>query len=175
MTRYRFLLWLFLVAYLTGCGENESIRTETVPKPTAEAFDPKVRLLAAILEQNGDQWFFKLVGPTAEVSKFTEAFATFVQSVRFTGKADEPIQWTVPPGWETGPKKELRYATFFLAGKDKLPELSVFKFDRISPLLDNVNRWCRVDLGRTALRERDLKKVTQSRASGRPRGHPVST
>ncbi|MGL4554447.1 MAG: hypothetical protein ACRC33_25065 [Gemmataceae bacterium] len=165
MIRHTLPLCLLFAASLPGCGDYEPIRTETVPKPAAEPFEPKVRLLAAVFEHAGDQWFFKLVGPTADVSAHTEPFAKFVQSVRFTGKADDPVKWDVPAGWEAGPKKDIRFATFFL-GKDKVPELTVFKFDRVSPLLDNVTRWCKLDLGRPPLRERELKKVTQAVKAG---------
>jgi hypothetical protein len=157
---------LALVLFLAAGCEREGIRTYTVPKPPPEVFEPKVRLLAAVLENGEQQWFFKLVGPTEAVGKHSEAFKKFVSSVRFTGKAEPPVEWTVPAGWEKGPAKELRYATFYPAGKDRSLELTVFKFDQVSPLLANVQRWCDRDLGRRHPRESELGQYTRTFRAG---------
>jgi hypothetical protein len=151
--------------WLTGCNDQEPIRTETLPKPPEDMREPKVRLLASILENGEEQWFFKLVGPIKDVSDLTVPYTQFVQSVRLTGNKDNPINWTVPKGWETGPKKELRFATFLPADKPGV-EITVSKFDRISGLLENVNRWNRLDLGRAEIRPRDLEKYTQKVKAG---------
>jgi hypothetical protein len=139
---------------LAGC-ETDEIRTYTVPKP------PKVRLLAAIVENSPDQWFFKLVGPSDTVDQHSKAFLEFIESVRFPNKPEHPIEWKVPPGWENEPGKDLRYATLFPVGKGKLPEVSIFKFKPISPLLENVNRWRRNDLGLPPLAEEELPPITK--------------
>jgi hypothetical protein len=166
MNRIVYSLACLLAVSLAGCGETEEIRTETVPKPPADSREPKVRLLASILENNGEQWFFKLVGPIQTISKHAEAYAAFIQSIRLTQDKDKPIEWQVPEGWESGPKKELRYATFYPGGKESGLELTVSRFDRISGVLENVNRWCRMDLGRADLRERDLGQYTQKVKAG---------
>ncbi len=155
-----------LVLFLAAGCEREGIRTYTVPKPPPDTAEPKVRLLAAVLENGQQQWFFKLVGPIEAVDRHGEAFKKFVSSVRFTGKADVPVEWTVPAGWEKGPPKELRYATFYPAGKDRALELTVFKFDQVSPLLANVQRWCDRDLGRRPPREAELGEYTRKFRAG---------
>jgi hypothetical protein len=158
----RWLLPLAAGLLLLGGCEKDEIRSYTVPKPTPESFESKVRLLAAVFESGKDQWFFKLVGPVEEVDKREEAFLAFVNSVHFTGKVDALVEWKVPASWEKGPPSELRYATFFTGKKGKAPEVSVFKFDRQSSLLDNVNRWCRLDLGRRPMREAELDEVKKT-------------
>ena len=40
-----------------------------------------------------------------------------------------------------------RYAAFLIDPKNSTMELTVFKFGTQSSLVDNVNRWCEVDLG----------------------------
>ncbi len=167
-SRWAVLLAVGLVA-VAGCDSDE-IRSYTVPKPPPDVVEAKVRLLAAIFDEGDQQWFFKMVGPTETVTEHARAFERFVESVRFTGKADRPIDWTVPPGWMKGPAAgQMRYATFYPAGKGQEPEVTVFKFDRVSPLEDNVERWCLLDLGRRAPRPDELEKFTKKIQAGK---HP---
>jgi hypothetical protein len=159
--------WLAVgLLVLTGCGESPEIRTYTVPKPAEDTSTPRVRLLAAILENKAEQWYFKLVGPITDVDRHGKTFGQFIESIRFTGKDDNPIEWKVPSGWEPGPKTQTRYATFFLGGKDKLPELTIFKFDIVSSTLDNINRWCELDLGRRPIRAFEVEKYARDVAAG---------
>jgi hypothetical protein len=147
---------LFLAALAAGC-EGDAIRTYRVPRP-----EP-VRLLAAIVPQGKDMWFFKLVGPASAVGQENEAFTQFVRSLRFTGEKDEPVRWTVPEGWQKQPVSGMRYAAFRLGPNGALPELTVFRLGK-SPLLDNVNRWRQRDLGLKPIKEDELGKVTEKLA-----------
>jgi hypothetical protein len=162
------LPWLPLVAVallaLAGC-DREEIQTYEVPKPTRPT-DEKVRLLAAVFDVGVDQWYFKLVGPTQEVDKHAEAFAKFVTSTRFTKKGDNPVEWTVPKDWEKGEARKPRFAAFFPDPKDHNVELTVFQFDRVSPLVDNVNRWCDVDLGLPHFRKADVDRLVKPIKAG---------
>src|SRR5262249_16665214 len=105
--------WLWLLAggllALAGCGETQGVPPSPAPRPPAE---PKVRLLAAIFENGKEQWFFKLLGARADVDRHADEFRRFVETVRFTGKAEPPVEWQAPPSWdkEVTPGKELRYA-----------------------------------------------------------------
>ncbi|MFQ3650210.1 MAG: hypothetical protein SNJ75_07750 [Gemmataceae bacterium] len=166
MKRIVLITFAYVVASgLVGCNDLEPIRTEVVPKPPTDMREPKVRLLAAILEHRGEQWFFKLVGPIKDVEDLATPYTKFIESVRLTGDKDNPITWTVPAGWQPGPKKELRFATFLPENKPGV-EITVYKFDRTSGLLENINRWNRLDLGRAEIRSRDLEKVTQKVRAG---------
>jgi hypothetical protein len=163
------LRWLPPVAavalvVLAGC-DREEIRTYDVPKPTPPA-EANVRLLAAVFDVGDDQWYFKLLGPVAAVDKHAEAFAKFVSSARFTGKADKPVEWDVPATWEKGEARKPRYAAFFPDPKDHSAELTVFQFDKVSPLVDNVNRWCDNDLGLPHFRKADVDRITKPVKAG---------
>lgn len=150
---FRWIAALAPLLLLTGCGELDGVRTDDLPKsPPPDRVEEKVRLLAAIIDRPGakedEQWFFKLSAPVKDVAPHDKAFVAFLQSLKFTGKDDAPIDWTKPDGWEHEAGKGLRFATFHLGPKDKSPVVTVSKFDRISSVTENVKRWCRTDLGR---------------------------
>lgn len=169
------LLAVALLA-LAGC-ERDEIRTYTVPKPPpAPVVTPKVRLLGGIFARGQEQWFFKLAGPVEEVGKLAGDFEKFLGSVRFSDKADAPIEWKLPPGWEweKAAAGSLRYATIFPSGKGKKPELTVSRFDRVSSVIDNVNRWARQDLGRPPLDDDDLAEVVKTVEAGPVKGTMVN-
>jgi hypothetical protein len=159
MPRSTTLLWFPLVAVLvlvtTGC-DKEEINSYDVPKPAVVVSDAKVKLLAAIFDVKKDQWYFKLVGPKDDVAKHVAAFDKFIASVRFPEKGDRPVEWVVPEGWERGAASELRFATLYPDPKDRSLALTVFKFEKQSALLDNVNRWCERDVGRPHFRKGEL-------------------
>jgi hypothetical protein len=137
-----------------------------VPKETQAEETPgipgRVRLLAAILPHDADTWFFKLVGPTSEVTDHEATFHRFLQSIRFPEQGKEPITWTVPEGWQYEGPKEFRYCTFRFGAKDKPLELTVFKFGgQAGSTLDNVNRWRGRDLGLEAIGPVQLSRYTK--------------
>ena len=152
---------------LAGCQRDE-IQTYTVPKPPAPS---EVRLLAAVLDHGEDQWYIKLVGEADAVTAQGTAFDAFVKSIRFTLKGARPATWTVPEGWQEVPaagKKGIRpLATFRTSEALRAPLATVFRFGQKSPLLDNVNRWRRIDLGLAPLRDEDeLKGIVERARAG---------
>jgi hypothetical protein len=149
---------------LTGCREEEGITHYKVPplaQPRDEVPEPdaKVRLLAAIIPQGEQAWFFKLVGPVAAVGEQEQAFDAFIRSVRFTGDAKKPVAWQVPAGWREEPGKMMRYATFRMGPAETPLELSVLVAS--GSLIDNVNRWRKLDLGLADLPRGQLGKVVR--------------
>jgi hypothetical protein len=151
---------------LPGCQQQDDIRAYKVPKDTqAEkppAVEGKVRLLAAILPHGGDTWFFKFVGPSAEVTANEATFDRFIQSVRFPEQGTEPISWAVPEGWQYEGPKQIRYATFRFGTKDNPLEVTVFKFGgQAGSTLENVNRWRRLDLGLEEIGPIQLSRYTK--------------
>jgi hypothetical protein len=165
-TKRHSLLFLcsFAAVFLIGCQEDE-IRHYQVPKPETPtpADQAKVRLLAAIIPQGDNTWFFKLAGPAQQVEEHADAFQRFVQSVRFRNESRNPIDWKVPEGWRVQGGSGLgRYATFRLGPKDRPLELRVNRFGReAGTLLDNVNRWRHLDLGLPKITEQELGAVTR--------------
>jgi hypothetical protein len=167
----RFLCLLAVgLLVVSGC-EKDEIRSYTVPRPAPQTLAANVRLLVAIFDHGKDKWFFKLVGPIDEVNQYADRFQTFAESVRFTDKVDDPVEWKTPAGWNWKKGKEgLRYGELSMGEEGKAPLVTVFRFDQTSSLLDNVNRWCRLDLGRPHLREDQLTQYTKTIHSGDTRG-----
>jgi hypothetical protein len=150
---------------LAGC-QDAKITHSIVPR-ASEA--EKTRLLGVIYPRGDQTWFFKLTGPESAVNDVTETFNIFMNSVRFTDKADAPVIWTLPEGWkeEKGPKP--RYATFHLGPKEKPIELSVSMLGKeAAAVLPNVNRW-RGQLGLPPVDEAGLAALTKEiKINGEP-------
>lgn len=144
MTRWSLLL---LIVLASGC-EQDQIRTYVAEKdaPLEElALEPQApavptRMLAAIVPQDDNLWFFKVTGPPEELAKLTEQFGTFVASTRFENGVPT---WQAPDDWIEGPQKPLRIATYYIgAGKDELSISVLGQGDDLNEsLLANVNRW----------------------------------
>jgi hypothetical protein len=138
------VLALGLAALTLGCQHDE-ITEYQVAKP-----EPTVRLLGAILQHEPDVWYFKLTGPIAAVAEQKDAFDKFLHSVSFPGDGGKPVKWTVPEGWKEQSGPEPRYATIKIEGKDGPLELTVTRFPnqgKAADVLENVNRWRKLDLG----------------------------
>jgi hypothetical protein len=162
------LIFFYLAAPVTlGCHKLEEIRRYQVPKETHAEETPgvpgRVRLLAAMLPHEADTWFFKLVGPTPEVTEHEATFHQFLESIRFPRQGTEAITWTVPEGWQYEGPKEFRYCTFRFGAKDKPLELTVFKFGgQAGSALANVNRWRGRDLGLGEIGPSALSRYTKA-------------
>src|SRR5262249_10175170 len=61
----------------------------------------------------------------------------------------------------------------FAVGADRKAELTVFRFSSQSPLKDNVDRWCRNDLGRQAPSEAELEQATTKFRAGGHEGYRI--
>jgi hypothetical protein len=164
-----------------GCGRDEEITRTTEPRvdyaknEQSKSEKKPTRILGGIAPRADEgSWFFKLMGPTEEVSKQETAFDAFLASIQFVDGGDKPVTWTLPEGWRNGPPRG-RYATILMGPADDPLELTVMSAG--GSLLENVNRWRdqvslpRVkseDLG-TASREittKQGKKLTRVDASG---------
>jgi hypothetical protein len=157
---------------LAGC-QQDPIASYRVPKeqPPSASSDSQVRLLAAIFPRPDETWFFKLSGPVKAVDDQEKTFGSFIRSVRFSGGAEKPVTWEVPPGWRqepAGPRngEQLRYATFRLGpagprnGEQPL-ELTVVKLGGVAgSVLANVNRW-RGQIGLSDITEDKLPTVSR--------------
>jgi hypothetical protein len=158
LTRIWLLLSALAAVVLSGCDDD---KIATYPAPRSEP-PPSVRLLAAIIPDKTRTWFFKLSGPRDQVGQQQEAFEKFVRSVRFTGKADPPLTWSEPDGWQKkAGKTEDRFATFQLGDKDHPLEVTVVSLEgEGGTLLGNVNRW-REQIGLRAIQGADLDMFTR--------------
>ncbi len=167
---------LFLVAGLIGCADPDPIRQYTVAKPAPDDVStPRPASAAEPQQQRRVAWFFKLLGPDAEVVGQVEPFTQLVNSVRFD--QDGNPKWTLPEGWTEQPESGLRHATIKLPGEPKL-EISVMSLPAADPnstdyLLSNFNRW-RDQLGQAAVsgetglsESRDKGELQQLDSAGR--------
>lgn len=100
------------------------------------------RMLAAIVPQGQQAWFFKVIGSPQELEQHAEPFKSLIQSIRF--EEDKP-QWELPAGWQSNPGSGMRFATLDLDGDDGSLELSVTPLPIFGEMdeyvLSNVNRW----------------------------------
>jgi hypothetical protein len=142
-------MMLFAVlAGLAGCQREDEITAYRVPRlePAAAKAEP-VRFLGAIVPDKEESWFFKLVGPEEAVTPQIEPFEKFVKSIRLTGKAEPPIAWELPAGWEQHPGVSLErqgikittFATIKIKHDPEPLELAVSK--ATGTVINNVNRW----------------------------------
>ena len=157
--------WLVCaVLALSGCGEQEQIRSYDVPKepPSLGAVKEKQRLLAVMVPREEQVWFFKLMGPEQAVADAVPAFDRFVGSVRFTDKQREPIQWTVPEGWKEMPSGGVLYARLRKEGDGSAPEITITKLPAgaagAKDPRANIDRW-RGQVGLGPIDEAELRKL----------------
>ena len=100
-------------------------------------------MLAAIVLRPDKAWFFKAVGPDAQMAEHADAFRSLLRSVRFV---DEKPQWTLPEGWRQKPGSGMRFATLQFGPADQPLELTVIPLgvppgEPSAYILSNVNRW----------------------------------
>lgn len=159
------LLPVLLVLTLLGC-QNEDIERYKVPKPESlprvelpTPQGPPQLLLAAIAPHGERTWFFKVVGAPEDVTPLKEPFETFLRSVRFNDKGEQPITWTVPKDWQEERGSGMRHATFRIGPKGL--ELTVIPLGKeFGSILDNINRW-RGQIGLRPITQGDLPTVSR--------------
>ncbi len=147
------LLAIFVVV-ATGCGQTERIESYPVPKETktkavadasaANTGEPTDRMLAAILPSGGQAWFFKVVGPIAEVGKHEKAIDDFFSKLSLGD--DGRAHWKVPDGWkEEAGGNAMRAATIVIPNEKQKPleiTVNVASWSGTQEsVLANVNRW----------------------------------
>ena len=163
MNTIRFAVVLTLWSlFLLGCNKPEEIERYTVDKlpastpPESTASSPapaspaaaassaaKDRMLAAIVVDGSQGWFFKVTGPKDALEAKTDQFHAFIKSLKF---ADGKPQWTLPDGWAEQPGSAMRFATLQLGAGEPPLELSVIGLPKQGVADDeyalmNINRW----------------------------------
>lgn len=146
---YRCLGYLALPGILlliSGCRNDSIVLHEDVPvtRSIAEAQEPKFQMTTAIVERPDATWFLKLTGPIDGMEQVREAWALFLDSVRFP---DREPEWELPAGWLSGGFEEKAIpggASMRIANiATTHPEVSVSISSLFAgqELLPNVNRW----------------------------------
>ncbi|HUG17568.1 MAG TPA: hypothetical protein VMM56_01225, partial [Planctomycetaceae bacterium] len=145
------LLSILCLPFALGC-ESEQIHTYDAPKmkiaerpadppPRSVPAEP-TQMLAAILPQGEQTWFFKLTAPPEQAVAIREVFAKFVASTRFENGTPS---WEIPADWKEEPGRPMRFTTYRIGHGG--PEVSIsslpFPKDRdpVEYELENVNRW----------------------------------
>ncbi|MDA1179165.1 MAG: hypothetical protein O2931_10260, partial [Planctomycetota bacterium] len=157
------------VLVFVGCGDKDAIRTYDVP-PVASAAPTKIetplvpqRTLAAAFPQPDQVWFFKLMGPEADVSRHHDEFRGLVESVRYV---DGKPTWSLPKGWIERPAANMRFATLSPPPPSKLEATVIALPAATYQELDNINRW-RGQLGLAPWTEEQLNtNITRIDVSG---------
>jgi len=119
-------------------------------------------MLAAIVLRPDKAWFFKAVGPDAQMAEHADAFRALRRSVRLD---DEKPQWTLPDGWRQKAGSGMRFATLEFGPADQAIELTVIPLgvppgEPSAYVLSNVNRW-RQQLQLPPLAAEELDKQTE--------------
>jgi hypothetical protein len=130
---------------VAGCQPEKEIRSYSVPKEVAavaEAPQATHRMLTAIVPENDAAWFFKVVGPIADVDAAEDSIRSYLETVKLQD-GNTPT-WKLPEGWTEDEGSGLRSATIHIPTKGEPLELSVMTLPWPadgSALLENVNRW----------------------------------
>lgn len=135
---------------IVGCRPADEIHSYDVPKETARpatavarSAEPTDRMLAAILPDGDQAWFFKVVGPLGKVDEYAAQVYKFFSSVRPASGRPHP-DWQLPDGWQQQSGSGLRAATVRIPTDGDSLEISVSKLPwggSEAELLSNVNRW----------------------------------
>ena len=126
------------------------------------------RMLVAMLERAGMNWFFKMQGDDALVAARRNEFIVFLKSVRFQADTEAPAEtaspaatasaWKLPTGWSEIAPGPMQQAKFSAGGKAEVT-ISIFP-GQAGGLLMNVNRW-RGQVGLGAVDEAALVNLIQ--------------
>ena len=128
------------------------------------------RMLVAMLERVGMNWFFKMQGDDALVASRRDEFVVFLKSVRFQADREVPAEtatpasapasssWKIPSGWSEIAPGPMQQAKFTAGGKAEVA-ISIFP-GQAGGLLINVNRW-RGQLGLGPVDEAALPNLIQ--------------
>jgi len=149
-------------------------------KGTGGAADQPTRILVALVEREGLNWFFKMKGDDSLVSEQKPAFLAFLRSVSFASAASAVAtahggtsaggahahnngrpHWSVPAGWEEVPGGQFLIAKFNIRGEDDAQaavNVSTSAGDG-GGWAANVNRW-RQQLGLAPADGAELNRLT---------------
>lgn len=107
---------------LMGCDTQPAIRQYTVPREPSTASSGAAsaprEILAAIVPENKEAWFFKLIGDPAKIALYKDDFRRLVSSLSFSD--DGKPQWQLPESWREETGGPFTYASLRPPGEDSL-------------------------------------------------------
>jgi hypothetical protein len=169
-TRIRFphILPLALLAGVAlvpvGCGNQDGVKSYSVPKTTEKKAESNFknegpyRILGAMYPADNPAWFFKLTGPTEELTKYEADFDKLLASVSLPAN-DGPPEFTPPEGWKRGPGRAGIVVATIRTPDDKY-EVTVTS--SAGGVLGNLKRWAVQQLGNADFTRDDTAKVTRA-------------
>ncbi|MEM8666342.1 MAG: hypothetical protein AAGG48_02420 [Planctomycetota bacterium] len=133
------------MASVSGCNEQAPIEPYTIPKDMPEELRAeRDRMLAAIIPNDGESWFFKVIGPESAVEALRPDLRRFVETIQF--KDGKPVLEPLPAGWrKSGGEGGMRFATLDANVENKQLNISVTTLSHQGDWDEwvemNVNRW----------------------------------
>lgn len=169
------------MAEAVAIGDGKGTMFEMASEQAMLEEKHKVRILAAMLEEGGITWFFKMTGEEALVTKQKDAFKSFLKSITFHYEAHDsaPVAsapaasatansgavasggaggatWQAPASWQNVPATTMLLAKYSLGSEAAKGEVTISKFPGdVGGVLANVNRW-RGQIQLPALSEAEL-------------------
>ena len=111
-------------------------------------------MVVGLFELESATWFFKIIGPSEQVTQVEQEWKPFLSGVRFEN--GQP-KWDLPKGWRMAKDRPMRFATLEFGDFDPPLELAISSLAANQDRLLNVNRW-RGQLGLTEIDETGLQE-----------------
>lgn len=135
---------LFVAVLFGGCEKPEPIRQYQISRALPAALKGSDRMLAAIIPDGDQIWFYKTTGPNDAIDFAEGDIRKFIAAVTFDD--GQPQIGELPIGWirETE-KRPMRFATVLINTPSKQLELAISNLpksgDWDEQVALNVNRW----------------------------------
>jgi hypothetical protein len=148
LVRHRFTIAIVVPSLLigfAGCQPASEITTYDIPTdPPPEFATEKTRMLAAMVPQGNQVWFFKVTGPLTAIDVVASDFNRFIEQIAF--KDGQPELSDLPTNWKlTSTKRAMRFASIDIETPQKQLDLSISSLSRQDDydamIAMNVNRW----------------------------------
>jgi hypothetical protein len=135
---------LWFTVFSLGCEKPEPIREYSISKAMPAALKASDRMLAAIIPEGDQVWFYKLTGPKDAIEFAEGDIRKFIAAVTFAD--GQPQIGELPNGWvQETEKRPMRFATVLINTPSKQLELAVSSLpksgDWDEQVAMNVNRW----------------------------------
>lgn len=129
---------------LSGCSEEAPIVTYQIPTTVPAALAAEdTRMIAAILPQANQAWFFKVMGRQSAVDSIADEFRKYVENIQFEG--GEPVIGDLPSSWKLSGNRPMRFASIDINTPTEQLDLSISQLSRSDDwdalVTSNVNRW----------------------------------
>lgn len=129
---------------VSGCSQEAPIVTYQIPTTVPAALAAEdTRMVAAILPQTDQAWFFKVMGRKSAVDSVAGEFRKYVENIKFEG--GEPVIGDLPPSWKLSGNRPMRFASIDINAPTEQLDLSISQLSRSDDwdalVTSNVNRW----------------------------------